>query len=58
MPRGKFVDADALCTAIGVLGPDEGPAFAIRHGVAAYLLVDNGDGLREIVTPAFEAMLA
>lgn len=52
------IDADALCTVIGVLGPDEGPAFAIEHGVAAYLLVENGGGLREIVTPAFQAMLA
>ena len=52
------LDADALCTAIGVLGPDEGRDFAVRHGVAAYLLVDNGDGLSETITPAFEAMLA
>ncbi len=52
------IDADALCTAIGVLGPEEGRAFTVRHDVAAYLLVDNGDGLSEIVTPALEAMLA
>ncbi|MBA4012379.1 MAG: thiamine biosynthesis protein ApbE [Phenylobacterium sp.] len=52
------IDADALCTAIGVLGPHDGCAFAVRHDIAAYLLVDNGDGLSEILTPAFEAMLA
>lgn len=52
------IDADALCTAIGVLGPEDGRAFAVRHEVAAYLLVDNGAGLSEIVTPALEAMLA
>lgn len=52
------IDADALCTAIGVLGPEEGRAFAVQHDVAAYLLVDKGDGLSEIVTPALEAMLA
>lgn len=52
------IDADALCTALGVLGPEDGAAFALQHDVAAYLLVDNSGRLSEIVTPALEAMLA
>lgn len=51
------MDADALSTALGVLGPRDGPQFAAKHGVAAYFLVDEGVGLREILSPKFEAML-
>ncbi|MDO9432512.1 MAG: FAD:protein FMN transferase [Phenylobacterium sp.] len=51
------MDADALSTALGVLGALDGPQFAVKHGLAAYFLVDDGDGLREILSPKFEAML-
>ncbi len=51
------MDADALSTALGVLGPQDGPKFAEKHGLAAYFLVDDGDGLREILSSKFEAML-
>lgn len=54
----ECIDADALCTALGVLGPREGLDFAVQHEVAAHFLVDTGEGLSEIVTPALEAMLA
>lgn len=53
----ECMDADALCTALGVLGPDEGLTFAREHAVAAHFLVDTGGHLSEIVTPALEAML-
>jgi len=52
------MDADALCTILGVLGPLAGPRFAEEHGIAAHFLMDFGEHLEEIVTPAFEAMLA
>ncbi len=51
--------ADAYATAIMALGPDEGLAFARRHGIAAlFFLHDGRDGFTEITTPAFEAMMA
>lgn len=51
------MDADALSTALGVLGPLTGPEFALKHDLAAYFVVDDGAGLREILSPKFEAML-
>lgn len=50
-------DADALCTVLAVLGPDEGLRFAQAHDVAALILVEDGRGLREVVSPALAAML-
>lgn len=52
------IDADALATALGVLGSQAGPRFAETHAVAAHFLVDNGGEVREILTPALVAMLA
>lgn len=52
------IDADALCTALSVMGPQAGLKLAESHSLAAHFLVDNGDGLREILSPALEAMLA
>ncbi len=55
--------ADAMATAINVLGPERGYAFAIREGVAAYFLVreeppDGGrEHLRTFHTPAFAPLL-
>lgn len=51
------MDADALSTALGVLGPQAGPEFAVKHGLAAHFLVDDGAGLREILSPKLQAML-
>jgi thiamine biosynthesis lipoprotein len=39
--------ADALATAIGVLGPDEGFDFAEQQDIPAYFLVRVADGLFE-----------
>lgn len=52
------IDADALCTALSVMGPQDGLELAKSHAVAAHFLVDSGDGIREILSPALEAMLA
>ena len=45
--------ADALSTALMVLGPDRGMALARRHDIAAYFLARSGARLRESASPAF-----
>lgn len=46
--------ADALATALLVLGPEDGPALAERLGIAGYFLVRSSAGIREIATTAFD----
>ena len=48
--------ADAMATALLVLGPDDGPDLARRRGVAAYFLVRDTSGIREITTPDFDKL--
>ncbi len=49
--------ADAYATALMVLPPKEGYAFAEAHDLAAYFIVHDGkDGFTEHMTPAFEAL--
>jgi len=50
--------ADAMATALLVLGPDDGPALARQRGVAAYFLVRNTSSIREITTPEFDKLSA
>lgn len=50
--------ADALSTALTVLGPEAGMAHARRHGIAARFLVRTPGGFDERISPAFAAMLA
>lgn len=49
--------ADAMATALTVMGPEEGPAFAGAMNIAAAFVVRGPDGMTETVTPAFAAML-
>ncbi|WP_322405457.1 FAD:protein FMN transferase [Massilia luteola] len=49
--------ADALSTALTVLGPVDGLAFAARHALAARFLVRRAGELDEIHTPAWKALL-
>jgi len=49
--------ADALATALTVLGPIEGPELADALGLAAHFTQRTPDGLVERMTPAFAAML-
>jgi len=49
--------ADALATALTVLGPDEGLAFAGTHGISALFTLRTGNGFTEITTPALDEML-
>lgn len=50
------MQADALATAISVLGPEEGYAFAEARGIAAIIIVRNGHALREVMTPLIVEM--
>jgi FAD:protein FMN transferase len=47
--------ADALATALLVLGPHEGFALSRREGIAAYFQVRTADGFSERETAAFRA---
>ncbi len=48
--------ADALATGLMVMGPREGYAMAEREGLAVLFLVRDGEGFRELMTPAFEEL--
>ena len=47
--------ADALATALLVLGPEKGLQLAVDHGMAARLVARTADGLKVLPTPAYEA---
>ena len=49
--------ADALATALTVMGPFEGPEYAEAMGLAAQFVERTPRGLVEHLTPAFAAML-
>ena len=46
--------ADALATALSVLGPQDGVELAEREGIAALFVTHHGEALRETATAAFE----
>jgi len=50
--------ADAMATALLVLGPDDGPELARELGIAGYFLVRNQTDIREITTPDFDRLSA
>lgn len=49
--------ADALATALTVMGSREAAVFADRHGIAALMVWRTADGLCEILTKAATSML-
>jgi thiamine biosynthesis lipoprotein len=49
--------ADALATAIMVMGPDEGYRLAQRESLAVQLIIRSGDQFRVLVTRQFESYL-
>lgn len=49
--------ADAVSTALTVMGAQEGLAYAAERGIAARFLIRHGDGFTEHLTPSFAAML-
>lgn len=56
--HAQCMAADALSTALGVLGVEEGLRFASLHQLAARFVCRDDAGFVEHVSPAFEAMLA
>ena len=54
----ECMEADALATALTVLGPEQGWEYASRHKLAALLIWHDGDGYQRRMTPRFRAALA
>jgi thiamine biosynthesis lipoprotein len=50
------MQADALATALNVMGEAEGMAYARRHELAALFIVRGSQGLRLAPSPAFLAL--
>jgi len=48
--------ADALATALLVMGPEEGMALAMRDDLAVLFLLRNESGIDELATPAFDQL--
>jgi thiamine biosynthesis lipoprotein len=48
--------ADAMATALLVLGPEDGPLLAEELGVAGYFLIRNPTGIRELTTSNFDLL--
>ncbi len=55
--HAECMAADALSTALTALGADAGLRFAEAHQLAARFLLRGPDGLEEVSTAAFKAML-
>ena len=49
--------ADGLATAINVMGPEKGFAFAEKRNFAVFMIVRQGDGFAEKMTSNFEKMV-
>ena len=55
---GDCMHADSLGTTLTVLGPEEGMAYAKRHGIAVLFILYSEDGrFEERMSPAFAAVL-
>lgn len=55
--HAQCMAADALSTALSVLGPEAGLALAERQQLAARFLLRHEGGLREVVSTAYEELL-
>lgn len=53
---GDCMTADALATALSVLGPERGMDYAARRGIAARFLLRTEERPAELITPAFALM--
>lgn len=56
--HAQCMQADALATALTVLGPDAGWAYAVQRHLAALFIRRGADGLEACCTPLFDALLA
>ena len=54
--RDTCLDADALATALTVLGLEDGLTFATRHDIAALFVVECAGGFEEHLSPALAAL--
>ncbi|MGL5587275.1 MAG: FAD:protein FMN transferase, partial [Aeromonas veronii] len=52
------LEADALDTALMVMGPEAGMAFAKQHQLAVYLIIKTEQGFKAEYTPQFAPYLA
>ncbi|MDP0491437.1 MAG: FAD:protein FMN transferase [Verrucomicrobiota bacterium JB023] len=50
------LEADAWATALFLMGPEDGLALAANRGIAAYFVIADGAGVREVSTPAFSEL--
>lgn len=55
--RDSCLQADALATALGVLGPEQGYDFALRRDLAVLFLQQQDGRIVERMTPAFRSLL-
>ncbi len=53
----ECMQADALATAMSVLGPEAGWRYATEHDLAVLFFVHDDEGFTQRMTPAFEARL-
>ncbi len=47
------MEADALATGITVMGPVKGYDFAVKNSIPIYMIIKDGEGYKEIMTPLF-----
>jgi thiamine biosynthesis lipoprotein len=55
--HSSCMTADGLATALNVLGPEKGLVFAEERELAVLFIVRTDNGVEEVMTPAFEALL-
>jgi len=49
------MEADALATGITVMGPEKGYEFAVKNSIPIYMIVSDGEGYKDIITPSFRS---
>lgn len=49
--------ADAMATAINVMGPEKGYELAVKENLAVFLIIRSGNGFVEEMTPQFKELL-
>lgn len=47
------MEADALATAIDVMGPVKGYEFAVKNSIPVYMIVKEGEGYKDKISPDF-----
>jgi thiamine biosynthesis lipoprotein len=55
---GSCMVADAMATAINVLGPEKGFDLALRENLAVYMIIRENNGFLDKQTPQFSAIMS